>query len=86
LKPHEAEQRVDLRRRFADGRADLVRRGQQRVDLERLAGLQVLQHRRLERAQLPRPPPCDPHRSARWGKPMRAPIAAARASPTGRTP
>src|SRR4051812_23278948 len=35
LQPHEAEQRVDLWRRLADGGTDLVHRGQQRVDLER---------------------------------------------------
>src|SRR5216684_7371330 len=48
LKAHEAEQRVDLRRRFADGRPDLVHRAQQRVDLGRLAGFQILQHRSEE--------------------------------------
>src|ERR671927_341274 len=39
----QAEQRVEARRGFARLQADLVHRGQQRVDLERLAGFEVLQ-------------------------------------------
>src|SRR5690348_451770 len=54
LQSHQTEQRIDLRRRLADGRADLMHRGQQGIDLKRLACLDILQHRRLERAELPR--------------------------------
>src|ERR671914_209108 len=46
------EQRVDERRRLIDGLADLSYGREQRVDLEWLAGLGILEHRGLHRAEL----------------------------------
>ena len=56
---------------------DLAHDGQQRVDFERLAGLDVLQHRGLERAELARDGVAILAATARSGSRWRAPIACA---------
>ena len=59
--------------------ADLVHRADERVELDRAAGLDVLQHRGLEAAELAREREALLARSASIGQPMRAPISAASA-------
>src|SRR5664279_3849392 len=54
LKARKTEQRIELRRGLADPLPDFAHRGQQHVDLDRLAGFDVLQHRGLECAELAR--------------------------------
>src|SRR5215471_20849154 len=50
--PGQAVERVDVRGRHADDGADLTDRAGERVQLERPAGLDVLQHRGAEVAEL----------------------------------
>src|ERR1700733_9563343 len=52
VEPRKTKQRIELGRFLADLLADLADRGQQHVDLDRLACLDILQHRRLEGTEL----------------------------------
>src|ERR1022692_140709 len=52
VQPRETEQRIELRRCFANLLADFAHRGKQHVDLDGLAGFDVLEHRSPEGTKL----------------------------------
>ena len=74
LQPRQPEQRIGKRRRNAGALAEFANGADQRVEFDRPAGLDILQHRGLEGAQLARDLV---QSSGCWSiaMPMRAPIS-----------